>query len=486
MATNVSSDSPVHLVWLRNDLRVADNPALFTACLNKTARVIALFIATPGQWRQHAMAPRQAEFIRQHLVLLRASLAEKGIPLYLHEVDDFAACSEFLSDFCNEHQVSHLFYNKQYEVNEQQRDDCVTRNLAGKVICQGFDGSVLLPPGSVVTGNREMFKVFTPFCKAFLRRLRESVPQCVSAPAARGEPIIPAGDIPFSYPVEQVDAVLFPCGEKAAIARLREFCQQRAQDYSGQRDYPAINGTSMLSPYLAIGVLSPGQCLNRLLVEYPQALDNDGSGAAVWLNELIWREFYRHLLVAWPGLCRYQPFVSWTDRVPWSRDESRLIAWQRGQTGYPIVDAAMRQLNTTGWMHNRLRMIVASFLTKDLLIDWRAGEQWFMSQLLDGDLAANNGGWQWAASTGTDAAPYFRIFNPETQSNRFDPQGHFIRQWIPALHHVPDNAIHAPWQWADKQNISLDYPRPLVDHKVARLTTLAAWEQAREGVTKGT
>lgn len=485
MATKFSPESPVNLVWLRNDLRITDNLALAAACQNKDARVVAVFIATPDQWRDHGMAPRQAAFIRQHLVLLQASLAEKGIPLYLHEVADFDACAGFLADFCNQHQISHLFYNKQYEVNERLRDDKVTRRLAGQVICQGFDDSVLLPPGSVVTGNREMFKVFTPFSKAFLRLLRERLPRSVPAPAMRGEPITPAGEIPFSYPVEHVDAVLFPCGEKAAIARLREFCQQRVQDYGGQRDFPAIDGTSMLSPYLAIGVLSPRQCLNRLLVEYPQALDNDGSGAAVWLNELLWREFYRHLLVAWPALCRYRPFVGWTDLVPWSKDEVRLMAWQRGETGYPIVDAAMRQLNTTGWMHNRLRMIVASFLTKDLLIDWRAGEQWFMSQLLDGDLAANNGGWQWAASTGTDAAPYFRIFNPETQSKRFDPQGHFIRQWIPELRHVPDKDIHAPWQWADKQSISLDYPRPIVDHKAARLATLAAWEQAKEGIKEG-
>ncbi|WP_308385047.1 FAD-binding domain-containing protein, partial [Enterobacter roggenkampii] len=172
---------------------------------------------------------------------------------------------------------------------------------------------------------------------------------------------------------------------------------------------------------------SPRQCLHRLLAEQPQAMD--GGVGSVWLNELIWREFYRHLMTYHPDLCKHRPFIPWTDNVKWQHDEARLQAWQKGETGYPIVDAAMRQLNETGWMHNRLRMITASFLVKDLLIDWRIGERYFISQLIDGDLAANNGGWQWAASTGTDAAPYFRIFNPTTQGQKFDANGDFIRRW---------------------------------------------------------
>ncbi len=207
----------------------------------------------------------------------------------------------------------------------------------------------------------------------------------------------------------------------------------------------------------------PASAWHRLLTEHPAALD--GGAGATWLNELIWREFYRHLMVYYPKLCKGRPFTAWTDKVAWRAEEAALQAWQRGETGFPIVDAAMRQLNATGWMHNRLRMIVASFLTKDLRLDWRAGERYFMSQLIDGDLAANNGGWQWAASTGTDAAPYFRIFNPTTQGEKFDKQGVFIRRWLPELAKVPEKALHQPWAWADKQGITLDYSRPIVDHK---------------------
>jgi deoxyribodipyrimidine photo-lyase len=468
-----------HLVWFRNDLRVNDNLALAAACRDPDARVIGIYIATPQQWRQHDMSARQAEFIWQHLQSLHSALALRGIELFIRQVDDFDGTVEYLKSFCEEQNVDALFYNYQYELNERQRDASVEKTLGREVVCQGLDDSVLLPPGSVITGNHEMYKVFTPFSKAFIKRLREGLPECVAPPKTREAALSePENITEFDYPRQPVDPNLFPVGEQQAINQLRQFCRQAVAEYEQQRDFPAIDGTSRLSAYLAIGVLSPRQCLHRLLKEHPQVLD--GGAGAVWLNELIWREFYRHLLVAYPKLCRHQPFIPWTDNVIWQQDEQLLIAWQQGQTGYPIVDAAMRQLNTTGWMHNRLRMVVASFLVKDLLIDWRQGERYFMSQLIDGDLAANNGGWQWAASTGTDAAPYFRIFNPTTQGERFDGKGEFIRQWLPELGAVPDKYIHTPWIWAEKQQLTLDYPQPIVDHKQARIATLAAYEVARK------
>ncbi|POT58153.1 deoxyribodipyrimidine photo-lyase [Citrobacter amalonaticus] len=468
-----------HLVWFRRDLRLHDNLALAAACRNGAARVLALYIATPEQWAAHDMAPRQAAFIASQLNALRTALAEKGIPLIFEEVKDFAASVNTVKTLCQQHEVSHLFYNYQYEVNERQRDAALESALAG-VVCEGFDDSVILPPGAVMTGNHEMYKVFTPFKNAWLKRLKEGIPECVAAPAPRGNGTFSASrPIAFSYPQLDFDATLFPTEEKAVIARLRHFCKQGAREYERLRDFPATEGTSRLSASLATGGISPRQCLHRLLAEQPQALE-DGPGS-VWLNELIWREFYRHLMTYHPQLCKHRPFIRWTDRVQWQSNSAHWHAWQEGNTGYPIVDAAMRQLNATGWMHNRLRMITASFLVKDLLIDWREGERYFMSQLIDGDLAANNGGWQWAASTGTDAAPYFRIFNPTTQGEKFDRDGDFIRQWIPELRGVPGKAIHEPWKWATKEGIKLNYPQPIVDHKQARLETLAAYEAARKG-----
>jgi deoxyribodipyrimidine photo-lyase len=466
-----------HLVWFRTDLRLHDNLALAAACRDRQANVIALFIATPQQWHQHQMAPRQAAFLQTHLNALQSQLASKGIPLLFREVADFAASVNEIKQVCDEHQVDQLFYNYQYEINERARDAQIEKALE-KVICQGFDDSVMLAPGSVMTGNHQMYKVFTPFKNAYLKRLKEGLPECVSAPVLRESAETECARITLTYPQVSFNPEWFAVDEKRAIARLRHFCQQQAFEYEEKRDFPAIEGTSRLSACLTLGVLSPRQCLHRLLTECPQALD--GGAGSVWLNELIWREFYRHLMTFHPELCRHKPFIAWTDNVKWRDDQNALMAWQQGKTGYPIVDAAMRQLNETGWMHNRLRMIVASFLVKDLLIDWREGEKYFISQLVDGDLAANNGGWQWAASTGTDAAPYFRIFNPTTQGERFDKEGAFIREWLPALNAVPGKAIHEPWLWADKEGVKLEYPRPIVDHKQARLDTLAAYEAAKK------
>lgn len=476
-----------HLVWFRNDLRLTDNLALHAACQDPQAIVMAVFIATPAQWAAHDMAPRQAAFLLQNLQLLQSALAERGIPLHYHQCDDFKGSITWLNDFCQQQQVDALFYNQQYELNERVRDEAFTTLLSQRAIaCHGFHDGVLLPPGTVLTGNNEMYKVFTPFRRAFIQRLMMSDCRSVPAPKARTTAVVPPLQplALFDYPQQPVDNQLFPAGEEAALQRLRRFCREDAPDYQQQRDFPAVAGTSCLSPYLALGILSPRQCANRLRAECPEVLENADGGAFIWLNELIWREFYRHLLVAYPRLCQHHPFITWTDAVIWNHSEQQLIAWQQGRTGYPIVDAAMRQLNATGWMHNRLRMISASFLVKDLLIDWRHGERYFMSQLLDGDLAANNGGWQWAASTGTDAAPYFRIFNPTTQGERFDKDGAFIRRWLPELAAVPDSDIHQPWRWAERQQQPLDYPPPLVDHKQARLATLAAFEAAKRDGSK--
>ncbi len=471
-----------HLVWFRADLRIHDNPALYAACQQSDAKVIACWWATPQQWQQHGIADKQLKFIHDSLLLLQQSLAELNIPLYVLQGDVFQTLPQQLLHYCQQQGVSQLFYNYQYEYNELQRDRQVEHTLqqAG-ILCQGFHDSVLLPPGTVLTADKRMYQVFTPFKTAVIKRLFQALPDCYPAPQKREtRNQLEQPDIPPFYPSGEkanYDPQLFPPGEKRAIQALRQFSANQLSDYLHQRDRPAIKGTSFLSAWLATGQLSPRQCLHRVLNDHPEALQ-DEVGLS-WLNEIIWREFYRHLLVAWPALCRYQPFQAWTNKVAWRNDKQQFTAWCEGRTGYPIVDAGMRQLNTTGWMHNRLRMICASFLVKDLLIDWRKGERYFIEHLIDGDVAANNGGWQWAASTGTDAAPYFRIFNPQLQGEKFDPEGEFIKKWLPELCMIPGKMIHQPWRWADKNATTLAYPRPIVDHAQARKTTLAAFEKAR-------
>ncbi|EKT60925.1 deoxyribodipyrimidine photo-lyase [Providencia sneebia] len=468
-----------HLVWFRGDLRITDNKALFSACTDPEADVLAVFIATPEQWQKHDTSPRQIAFIHKNLIALRESLAQLGIPLVCQTVPNFSASIQWLSDFAQQQQIDALFFNRQYELNEYKRDrQLISQENSFQIHI--FDDALLLPPKSVLNQKGEMYQVYTPFRRAFLSQLTASDFHSLQAPTKRANAIILEENEPLFEHDDIEIAACFPVGESAARQKLRQFCREKAENYQIDRDIPAIEGTSLLSPYLAIGVLSPRQCLNRLLVENPNVLDFPDSGAFCWLNELIWREFYYHLLVAFPHLCRDKPFIAWTNYIHWNTSSADLEAWKKGLTGYPIVDAAMRQLNTLGWMHNRLRMITASFLVKDLLIDWRQGEQYFMQQLIDGTLAANNGGWQWSASTGIDASPWFRIFNPTTQGKKFDPQGEFIRHWLPELQAVPNDCIHTPHEWAEKNQVVLAYPTPIVDHKLARLRTLEAFEAGKK------
>ncbi|WP_299013329.1 deoxyribodipyrimidine photo-lyase [uncultured Photobacterium sp.] len=469
------------LVCFRADLRVVDNTALVEAC-HRSEQVIAVFISTPMQWHEHNVSPIQVNFIQRRLGVIRAQLAKLGIPLLIEEVADFTKAAQTINQLAIKHHVGHVYCNKQYEWNEHQRDELLGSLLSRQNIkFSVFDDACVISPGRVLTQKGDTFKVFTPFRKEWLKIFRRERPQVQGMPTpfkstSQISSLFSEQKIELTYP--RKDSLQWPVDEEAIRQRLRMFCRDKVACYHLRRDFPAVDGTSCLSPFLAIGALSPRQCVTALLEVYPESTEQLESGAFCWLNEIIWREFYRHLMVAWPQLSREQPFQPWTRYVQWRQSESHLLAWQQGRTGFPIVDAAMRQLKETGWMHNRLRMITASFLTKDLLIHWQEGEQWFMSQLIDGDLAANNGGWQWAASTGTDAQPYFRVFNPTTQGERFDPDGQFIRTWVNELKDVPDKYIHQPHLWSGAVN--LNYPQPIVDHKRARIRAIEAFKQAKE------
>ncbi|KHT63876.1 deoxyribodipyrimidine photolyase [Photobacterium gaetbulicola] len=474
----MSQHNKVGLVWFRADLRVVDNTALSMAA-EECDQLVALYVSTPMQWHEHHVAPRQVDLIRRRLPILQQQLGAIGIPLIFEEVADFEQIPKTLVEVSKKFGISHVFCNKQYEWNELQRDDQTGHHLAQEQIkFSVFDDSCVIAPGRVQTQKGEAFKVFTPFRREWLKQFRSLSPTPLPIPEPIDKPVVvdDPGQITVTYPPS--DSMAWPVEEETIRQRLVTFCYEKVEDYHQQRDIPAIDGTSCLSPYLALGMLSPRQCIAVLLAVSPMCLDAPESGAFSWLNEIIWREFYRHLLVAYPDLCRGQPFQPWTQNVQWQQSSEQLSAWQQGLTGFPIVDAAMRQLNQTGWMHNRLRMITASFLTKDLLIHWQAGEQWFMSKLIDGDFASNNGGWQWAASTGTDAQPYFRVFNPTTQGERFDPKGEFIRTWLHELKDVPDKYIHQPHLWPGSEQI--DYPKPIVDHKQARLLAISSFKIAKE------
>ena len=468
-----------HLVWFRADLRVADNPAL-SAAAAEGAQVSAIYIDCLAQWQQHGRSPIQRDFLSRHLQALSTELAALGIPLTLLSADDVADVPELLANWLSEHPHDALYANRDIAIDERRRDKAVQQRLKDTLEIRVFNGDCVFKHGSLTTQSGDMYKVFTPFAKTWLAQLRTSGYHLHPRPPAQGEPL-PATVIELAG--ERVSSAAWPVGEAAASERLRLFCESGLYDYGEQRDYPAIIGTSSLSAYLALGIISPQQCLAAIEQQLGHLPMSRGEQGFVWLNELIWREFYRHLLVAFPRLSMNRAFKPDTEALQWSTDAAAFSAWCSGHTGYPIVDAAMRCLNATGWMHNRLRMIVASFLTKDLHISWRQGEDYFMSRLIDGELAANNGGWQWAAGTGADAAPYFRVFNPTTQGERFDGEGDFIRQWLPELAKVPAKRIHTPHEWLDSNQQGHGYPKPIVDHKRARLHAINMFNALKDPAT---
>jgi len=474
------------LIWFRSDLRTTDNPALHQACLDADRGAAAVFIVTPGQWEEHDWAPAKVSLILRTLEVLGEELDELNIPLVLREVDRFDGVPELLLGIARELECDALFFNREYEVNESRRDAAVVRRFNEQgLAARSFTDQVLVEPGELRTGSGSWYRVFTPFRKALYQRLeREGVPQPLGTPRRLPDRLSPPDRVPetvagFASIADR--SGLWPAGETAARRRLETFVEQQLAEYHDLRDRPAVQGTSRLSPYLATGAISVRQCLTAAMGESVNLLHRGDQGPATWISELVWREFYRHVMVGFPRVSMNRAFRRETEQIHWRDDEAGFEAWCEGRTGFPIVDAAMRQLRDTGWMHNRLRMIAAMFLTKDLFVDWRRGERHFMRHLVDGDLASNNGGWQWSASTGTDAAPYFRIFNPASQSRKFDPRGEFIRRWLPELGSVEGPAIHDPSLLSANERRALDYPAPTVDHRAARLRAIDAFKRIKKG-----
>ncbi|CAL4322276.1 Deoxyribodipyrimidine photo-lyase [Buchnera aphidicola (Eriosoma lanigerum)] len=469
-----------NLVWFRNDLRVQDNSALHFACKNKTDIVSALFIATPKQWLQHNDSPKKIFFIYQHLILLKKKLNHLGINLYYHQTDYFKDVIEYILQFSLKNKVNQIFYNYQYEINEKKRDQLIEKSLLqNNIHTYGFHDSVIFHPKSIKNKFEITYKNFSPFRKKIIIKLKKNIPVCYPSPIIRSNSIIQLqpGIEYFNFPFEKIDLSSFPIGEEIALLRLQNFCKYSVENYVNTRNGLFYNTTSCLSSYLNIGVLSARQCINYLIYNYPNILYSNYENN--WLTQLIWREFYKHLLEGYSLLSKNQSNCNWERNIIWNHDKHHLFAWKNGITGYPIIDAGMRQLNQFGWISNRMRMITASFLVKHLLIDWRKGEKYFMSKLIDGSLAENNGGWQWIASVGTDSIPYFRIFNPILQSQKFDPNCEYIKTMIPELDNTSNNYIHNPI-FRIKQNCNKsNYPKPIINHCTARKNTLLIFSNAR-------
>lgn len=468
----------LQLIWLRTDLRVHDNTALAAAMAS--GPTVAVYLISPAQWLQHDDAPSKIDFWLRNLKELSAELSTLNVPLLIREADHWDNAASVISELCQALGVTHVHVNEEYGVHETRRDHAVAEALAAQRV--GFHrhlDQLFFPPGSVLTKSGGYFQVYSQFRKVCYQRLHTRLPATVDtpkpqAPLPMSSDTVPTAVVGFATPAQALRD-LWPAGEAEAQRRLAAFADQHMDFYQSARDFPAQPGTSQLSAYLAAGVISPRQCLHAALAVNQGEFDTGSTGVVTWVNELLWREFYKHILVGYPRVSMHRAFRPETEAVAWRDAPRELKAWQEGRTGFPIIDAAMRQLLATGWMHNRLRMIVAMFLTKNLLIDWREGERFFMRHLIDGDLAANNGGWQWSSSTGTDSAPYFRIFNPLSQSQKFDPDGRFIRHWIPELVGLNKSNIHNPAAMGGLFGVA-DYPAPIVDLTKSRARALAAFK----------
>ena len=466
--------------WIRRDLRLNDNQALWAAC-SQFDQVIPVFVLDPALLASSYVGPKRIAFLLEGLRRLDTDLQNRGVRLILQEGDP----QDELAALVLETGAGAVFAEEDVSPYARHRDARVAQAIPLHLV----SGLTVHPAGAVLKADGTPYTVFTPFQRAWKALPLPKSGEILPAPHNMS---MPSGL--SSRPLPQEPAlssdVTYSPGESEAQRRLSAFVvgyNPPVYDYAEGCNRLDAPGTSGLSPYLRFGMISARQAVVAALSALDAAPNAQArKGAETWLSELVWREFYMAILYHFPGV-RGNSFRPEYDHIQWSNDRDAFAAWCEGCTGYPVVDAAMRQLAQTGWMHNRARMIVASFLVKDLLIDWRWGERSFMQHLVDGDPAANNGGWQWTAGTGTDAAPYFRIFNPVTQGQKHDPQGSFVRKWLPELGRVPEKYIQQPWAMPLEEQrkagcqIGKDYPAPIVDHAWARQRVLSAYARSREG-----
>lgn len=474
------------IVWFRRDLRIDDNPAL-VAAVERGAPVLPVFVWAPDEEQGWSPGAASQWWLHQSLASLQQDLQRLGSPLVLRSGESLAELRQVI----DETGAEAVYWNRGYEPAVVERDQEIKAAVEDTDLdVHSFNGNLLYEPWEIQTQQDKPYQVFTPFWKNCQSRDEPAEP--VTAPSKLQAPV----DSPESLPLE--DLKLEPTidwaagfreewqpGAAGATKRLDEFIANAIADYPDDRDRPDRVGTSRLSPHLHFGEIGP----RRVWETLSQACSHDrrtaeGKGLDVFRRELGWREFAHHVLFHFPDTAD-EPLRGQFNEFPWGNDGKALRAWQRGMTGYPIVDAGMRELWHTGWMHNRVRMIVGSFLTKDLLISWREGAKWFWDTLVDADLANNTLGWQWVSGCGADAAPYFRIFNPVTQGKKFDPDGQYVRRWIPELGQLPNRWIHEPWSASSEVLTDADvrlgetYPEPIVDHGEARQAALHALEQTK-------
>ena len=439
------------LIWLRTSIRVCDNPLWsLTHALDQIEHVEVILTPCYGQDQQHGYGRRRTALKQQAIKDFVAWAQSVHLKVTISTADTYREAAAELIALIHKHQVSALWADREYGLNERRRDAWVGKQLAAANIpFQLSEDRLTFPPQEMLTQQQKPYQIYTAFKKAWRARWQAN-PQSV-------------------WPMPKW-AIGLPNLEQQAQNDLNQFVEQSVAQYDDRRNNLEPPIMSGLSPYNTIGLLNTRQAF-AAVASVPTS-----ESITTWLDEWIWREFFYAVGYHFPDVYRRKALQAWTDAITWHKPDARLSAWQLGQTGYPIIDAAMRQLKATGRMPNRARMFTAAFLVKDLHVDWRHGESWFLQQLHDADFAVNNGNWQWGASTGVDAAPYFRVFNPLRQAVRFDPDGDYVRAWVPELAHITGKDIHDP---STEQRQSAGYPAPIVIHKEAAAATKALFAAAK-------
>ncbi len=482
----MSKEFTTAIVWFRRDLRLSDNPAL-TAAVKRSETILPVFIWSPNEHGSWAPGGASKWWLHHSLSGLGKAFAEKDCELLILE----GPSEKTILELVKKTSADFVVWNRLYEPAAVKRDEKIKKSLKESGIgVESFNGSLLLEPWENMNQSGKPYKVFTPFWKSLVQELKPQKP--LRAPGG-----ITQSDKPNIKTRKLSDLSLLPKldwdegfyeywtpGEEGGAKAVRRFKGDCAKEYSDTRNRPDLQGTSRLSPHLHFGEISPRQIWHKLFGEQ-KPKPSSKSGVETFLREIGWREFAHHLLFHFPETVS-EPLRQEFEEFPWNKKKDFLRAWQKGQTGYPIVDAGMRELWHTGWMHNRVRMIVASFLVKHLLQPWQDGARWFWDTLVDADLANNSLGWQWTAGCGADAAPYFRVFNPILQGEKFDPNGDYVRKWCPELEKLDNSYLHKPWE-APKEALSdagvelgKTYPEPLVDHQRARRTALEAYDEIKD------
>jgi deoxyribodipyrimidine photo-lyase len=468
------------LVWLRTDLRMDDNPALRNAFI-ECDEIVCLYFYSSKQLDLHSEANVKVDFLKRNLGNLQSNLKNVNVNLWIVDSIGFDGEANKLKEIVELNNIDKVYANSQFGIDENVRDEGVRSSLSKiSVDYQSFNDQIIYEPGFLKTGQGNPFSVFTPFKRRWVENFDIKFLDIdfnyvtKDKNAFSNEPEL--SDLNFNV-THDVDMSIWPEGESAALERLKDFLNSKAERYSEDRNDPIIDGTSRISPYLALGIISSKRCILEALKLNNFEFTSGNKGYTKWIDEIVWREFYRNIMHSFPKVSKGMPFQDYTKKIIWRFDQDEFDAWKNGMTGFPIIDAAMRQLKNEGWMHNRLRMVAAMFFTKNMLHDWRLGEKFFMESLIDGDFASNNGGWQWSSSTGTDAAPYFRIFNPITQSTNFDKAGDFIRKYVPELKDLDQKVIHDP---SNSLRNHLGYPETILDLKQSRLRAIEAFKESRE------